>query len=392
MKKSFSSLFLICVLIFLFIITAALPASAAIYEWQIGGAVEAEKVYSGTCGAYGYDITWSLDAETGVLTITGEGEINDYNTPVMSKYSPWYPARTEITSVVIGEGITVIGMKAFYNCRNLETVTLPESLKRIEDNAFLDCYSLDNLYIHPGVESIDGSFENCLSLKNVYISDLEAWAKIDFNSDWGAGPLSNGAALYLNGEPVTSVTVDFEMSEGAFAGCSSIQSVVVTSNVSIIPDVLFAECANFSEAYLADGVTVIGQCFFYRCPSAKKITIPSSVKEISYNAFDECDSLTDVYYDGTEEEWNNIRILKDNDVLETVTIHFLKDIVKGDANGDGQITTKDVMMLKKIVVGEKECDIALTVAADINNDGKVSAKDILFIRKYLMNIISELPV
>ncbi len=64
---------------------------------------------SGTCGD---NVTWTLDDE-GTLTISGTGEMEDWST---SSNVPWYSSRESITSVVVENGVTSIGERAFYHC------------------------------------------------------------------------------------------------------------------------------------------------------------------------------------------------------------------------------------------------------------------------------------
>ncbi|MDR0207075.1 MAG: leucine-rich repeat domain-containing protein, partial [Bacteroidales bacterium] len=76
---------------------------------------------------------WNL--ENGTLTITGEGDMPHYSSP---SYSPWYPYRTSIITVVLSNGITSIGNNAFYNCTNISSVNLADlsSLTHIGSYAF----------------------------------------------------------------------------------------------------------------------------------------------------------------------------------------------------------------------------------------------------------------
>ena len=91
--------------------------------------------YSGTCGD---NLTWSLDTETGVLTISGSGDMDDYN----SYSAPWDLQDNYITSVIIENGVTSIGYNAFKDCINLTSVTIPDSVTSIDDYAFSGCSSL----------------------------------------------------------------------------------------------------------------------------------------------------------------------------------------------------------------------------------------------------------
>ena len=94
---------------------------------------------SGSCGAEGDNVTWSYDADTGVLTISGEGAMEDFTyngrlseTPTDS---PW--AQENITKIVVEDGVTHIGNCAFL-CSDITEmdITLPDSVKSIGDFAF----------------------------------------------------------------------------------------------------------------------------------------------------------------------------------------------------------------------------------------------------------------
>ncbi|MCC8072634.1 MAG: leucine-rich repeat domain-containing protein, partial [Clostridiales bacterium] len=120
--------------------------------------------YSGTCGD---NLTWSLDTDTGVLTIDGSGDMTDYSS---SKSIPWYSYRTSITDVELLSGITSIGSYAFYNCTSLISIVISESVISIGWNAFRSCTSLTSITIPNSVTSISGAaFEGCTSLTSITI-------------------------------------------------------------------------------------------------------------------------------------------------------------------------------------------------------------------------------
>ena len=116
MKKKILSIFLAFCLIF-----SLLPMGAMADETQ-----------SGTCGD---NLTWTLD-DTGLLTISGTGAMEDYSS---GSTAPWYNKRTAITSVVIENGVSSIGNGVCFGLANLTNVTLPDSITRISRNAFRNC-------------------------------------------------------------------------------------------------------------------------------------------------------------------------------------------------------------------------------------------------------------
>lgn len=85
-------------------------------------------------------ISWYLD-DNGLLTVEGEGKIPDCDCG-SNPAAEWESVKDMITEVSLMEGITEVGIKAFCNCRNLEKVTLPHSVRRLHAYAFQNCTKL----------------------------------------------------------------------------------------------------------------------------------------------------------------------------------------------------------------------------------------------------------
>lgn len=101
-------------------------------------AAAADFTDSGECGKDGSNVTWTLNSD-GVLAISGTGEMKscaDYVSYDMKSSAPWYNKRENIRSVVIENGVTSIGKRAFHNCYNLVDVILPVSVEEIGEEAF----------------------------------------------------------------------------------------------------------------------------------------------------------------------------------------------------------------------------------------------------------------
>ena len=118
----------------------------------------------GKCGDHA---TWLLDTDTGLLTISGSGEMYSYH---IGENSPdWYSFKEHITSVVIEEGITSIGNDAFEECTILSSVTIPNGVTSIGDSAFYGCTGLTTVTIPASVTKIDNSaFAGCTNISDVY--------------------------------------------------------------------------------------------------------------------------------------------------------------------------------------------------------------------------------
>ncbi len=210
------------------------------------------ETYNGTCGE---NLTWTLDTETGVLTISGTGEIRD------SYYYEWWKSyRSSVSSVVISDGVTSIGYEAFDNCSSLTSITIPNSVTSIGYGAFMGCSSLTSITIPNSVTSIgDSAFEGCSSLTSIAI------------------PSS-----------VTSIGDD------AFKGCSSLTSITIPNSVTSIGRNAFDDCTGLTSVTIGTSVTSIGDSAFEGCSSLTSITIPNSVTSIGGSAFRDCSSLTSI--------------------------------------------------------------------------------------------------
>ena len=93
---------------------------------------------SGTCGT---DVTWVL-TKGGTLTISGTGSMNDFT----SQNAPWSGKRKYILTVKVKNGVKNIGDSAFYNCRNVDKITIPGSVQSIGKNAMENCSSLSTIF------------------------------------------------------------------------------------------------------------------------------------------------------------------------------------------------------------------------------------------------------
>ena len=135
MKKKILAL-LLCVAMIASTFTFAIPASAA------------------TSGSCGDNVTWTFDEATGTLTISGIGDMYDYSEPYSNNEVPWNDYCSEITSILISEGITSISDWAFYDCEYLTEITIPDSVTSIGNYAFKNCDSLVEITIPNSVISI----------------------------------------------------------------------------------------------------------------------------------------------------------------------------------------------------------------------------------------------
>ncbi len=205
--------------------------------------------------------------------------------------------------VTIADGETVIGPFAFYERNDITSVTIPDSVTKIDDAAF----------------------DGCTNLKSVYVSDIESWCNIEFGGS--ANPLQYGGTLYIDNKIARDITIPdsiTKINDVAFIGCSSITSIILPDSVTSIGSSAFSSCCNLTCISMSKNVTDIGTYVFAYCENLTKIVIPDGVTSINRTAFTSS-GLTDVYYYGTEAEWTNIAGVADNKELTSVTVHYVAD-------------------------------------------------------------------
>ena len=205
---------------------------------------------SGTCGD---NLQWKLTDE-GVLTITGTGKMQDYS----GSSRPW--SLYNIKQVIIGDGVTTIGVSAFHGCSSLTSVTIPNGVTTIGNFAFHNCSSLTSVIIPNSVTEIGSyAFHGCSSLTSVTI-----------------------------GNSVT--TIGFY----AFSGCSSLTSLTIPNSVTTIGSSAFSSCSSLTSVTIPNSVTTIGDWAFSGCSSLTSITIPNSVTTIGFGAFSGCKNVKQI--------------------------------------------------------------------------------------------------
>ena len=181
------------------------------------------------------NLTWKL-YEDGTLNISGTGTMKDYDSD--SNPSPIYN-NSDVKEVVIEDGVTSIGNKAFDSCSSLTSITIPNSVTSIKAATFYGCTSLTSITIPDGVTSIGyATFTGCSSLTSITIPDS-----------------------------VTSIGY------ATFTGCSSLTSITIPDSVTSIGYATFAGCSSLTSITIPDSVTSIGESAFSNCSSLQTISL-----------------------------------------------------------------------------------------------------------------------
>ena len=274
----------------------------------------AEEISSGMCGQ---NLYWVL-TDDGTLTISGEGKMEDYS--YYGSMPTWYDYRSNITKLVIQPGVTSIGNQAFMYYSDLTEISIPDSVESIGMNAFDSCTSLISVEIPFGVKIIRWSaFANCYNLENVSIpssvTEIGAWA---FE---GCSSLKE----IIIPDSVTNIE------SSAFRWCTSLTAVEIPNSVMECGENLFESCTGLKSIKLPNNLLWIGRWMFSGCTSLRSVIIPESVITIFDSAFEGCASLSDIYYEGSKEQWQAINKEQNNDCLKNVVVHC-NSMGPGDEN------------------------------------------------------------
>ena len=189
------------------------------------------QAYADKCGDNAY---WSYDQQ-GTLTITGSGDMYNYNT----SNAPWQLFKDSIQVINISDDITRIGNNAFYNIKGVKSLVIPTSLTRMGDNAIVGCDSLVTLV-------------------------------------WNARSLSVQNLGGLN--------------------ASRLQSITFGAEVVDIPDNICNTMRSLKHLVLPESVRTIGYRSFYDCDSLVYVSIPTLVDSIGAEAFNACDRIDTIVW------------------------------------------------------------------------------------------------
>jgi S-layer homology domain. len=295
MKKRFVSLLLAAALLLSLVPQLLPPASAAV-------------VASGSCGK---NLTWTLD-DQGTLTISGTGNMENYETASWSHTSPWKDSYSSMYKIVVNEGVTSIGDGAFCGATKVTSIQLPNSLKKIGISACGSCYALTEVNIPTGVTVIPNS-------AFYYCSNLEEIVLHDGITEIGDGAFSHCALKSLTlpknlitigssaftGNEFTSVVVPSGVTtidSFAFSHSKTLQSVILPDTVESIDSYLFSSDTALTEVRLPQNLQSIPDHCFDGCTMLEHVEIPSTVTIIDDNAFRDCSRLWSITLpDGLEE-------------------------------------------------------------------------------------------
>lgn len=195
-------------------------------------------------GTYGENITWNFDEATGTLTFSGSGDMAD--TPA-GEYTPWEKNfHTEVKHIIINDGITNIGMNAFYAIDKAVDISIPQSVTVIKGGALQGCESIEEVHLPNNLTNIGtNAFFLMGSCKGFYID--EPGPKTAYHTEDGVLFCNQTLITYPQGNTRASYRVPYgtEKLEGlAFANTTYLQTVYIPETMTRMYDKMFSDESN----------------------------------------------------------------------------------------------------------------------------------------------------
>ena len=227
--------------------------------------IGAERLVAATSGAYTYTINGGAATITAYDGVWGAVSIpSSFNGVPVTGFGTSF-RYTGITSITIPDTVTKIEDTAFMGCTYLTSVSIPNSVTSIGMSAFYACQYLTALTIPNSVTTIGASaFQTCMNLESIRIPD--------------------------------SVTI---IKDYTFSNCVKLASVTMGNMVTSIGLGAFQYCSNLTSITLSESLTNINSAAFSSCTSLTSITIPQGVVNIGDNTFSFCSKLSKVLFKGS---------------------------------------------------------------------------------------------
>lgn len=214
---------------------------------------------------------------------------------------------TALQEVILPEGITSIGERAFQSCTTLKSIQLPKKVTKIGKYAFINCRQLTNIQLPDGVTEIgEYAFVDCSSLTEISIP--------------------------------TGVT---KIGERTFQSCANLTSIQLPETVTEIGQSAFNYCGSLKEINIPKAATSIGSYAFQYCSSLTEISIPKAVTSIGVCAFYDCSALEEVVLSGTNDQFGFfLPTVGDGAFAGTsATLLFLTDVTEEMFKAEGNAAT-----------------------------------------------------
>ncbi len=217
---------------------------------------------------------------TGAIVIPDKVPYNNKNYIVTSVGNAF--KGEPITSIVMSNTVTTVGIGAFQDCTDLASVTLSESIAKLQQNMFTNCTSLKEITIPGGVTKFPSSlFKGCTALEKLTV--LQGDEPIEMNSGAfieGGNQSLRELYLYHAIDPTKATA----MADKPFRGVTAIEKVVIGGNITELPASYFEGCSSLKNVTFESEVNTIGTNVFAGT-AIEEITLPAGLEMISSGLF-----------------------------------------------------------------------------------------------------------
>ena len=265
----------------------------------------------------GYIVSYCDPSATGELVIPAT-----YNgLPVIGIGTQAFIDCTGLTSITIPDSVIIVGPEAFSGCYNVTEFYIEEGnvayhstgncLIETESKTLIAGCKASQIPSDGSVTNIGmAAFRGCKDLTSITIPDSI------ISVDREAFSHCTGLTSVIIGNGVTDIGYE------TFAFCDNLTNLLIGNSVTSIGSQAFQYCSNLTSIVIPSSVTSIGSHAFSYCTSLTNVTIPESVTTIGSEAFNGCGRLSTIIYCGTQEQWDAIDVGGWNEPLTNATLQF----------------------------------------------------------------------
>ncbi|MBO5935245.1 MAG: leucine-rich repeat protein [Clostridia bacterium] len=291
-----------------------------------------------------------------------------------------------IPSEIDGLPVIAIGKEEFFGFSNVTSITIPATVTDIDLSTFSTCSELEKFIVDENNQYYSSDAHGVLFNK-----DKSELIRYPEGSSAQKYSIPNGVSVICESAfarakklksikiPATVTTIE----AAAFLATWNLESIVIPDSVTKLAGNTFSN-SGIKSAVLPTGINTIETRLFDKCTKLESVVIPVNITKIDDFAFSMCDNLKDVYYTGSQEDWNKITVSDaENFPLENAQIHFNYDgVVLFDVNGDGNISASDARLALRASAKLEVLEGNRFTAADVDKNGKITAADArLILRK-----------
>lgn len=235
-------------------------------------------------------------------------------------------------ATVVPNGVTEIGIYAFFDCNNLKSIVIPEGVKTLKKGAFYNCGGLVSIGLPESLTKMEQYvFLGCRSLASIHLP-----SKIS------------------------------EIPSEAFNNCESLEHVIIPNNIKNISNYAFSDCTRLKSVSIPSQVQVVQQGTFADCGQLTAVVVKREEPPLLFSyTFENQDFATLYVPKGCRDAYMNARETDYNWHLFGRIVELTD--VRGDVNLDGKATVTDVTMLVDVILS-KSGNVPLELT-DMNGDG-----------------------